>query len=83
MSGIAGIAYFDGRPVAPRDIESMARALRAYGPDGWGQLVEGSVGLLHMLMRFTPEDAFEQQPLTGGGGHLRLVAARGWTIGRS
>src|SRR5437763_5980352 len=62
MSGIAGLLRFDGQPVARRDLERMANALKIHGPDRSDVIVTGSVGLVHVLMRMTPEDQFDRQP---------------------
>jgi len=68
MSGIGGLLRFDGQPVVRRDLERMANALRPHGPDRSDVLVGGNIGLAHVLMRMTPEDLFERQPLRGASG---------------
>jgi asparagine synthase (glutamine-hydrolysing) len=68
MSGIAGLLRFDGAPVQRRDLERMANALRAHGPDRAEVMAAGSVGLVHVLMRMTPEDRFDRQPWRSAGG---------------
>jgi asparagine synthase (glutamine-hydrolysing) len=68
MSGIAGILRFDGKRVERRDLERVANALRPHGPDRSEVLAAGSVGLVHVLMRMTPEDRFEHQPWRGASG---------------
>jgi asparagine synthase (glutamine-hydrolysing) len=68
MSGIAGLLRFDGKRVERRELERMANALRAHGPDRSDVLVAGEIGLVHVLMRMTPEDRFERQPWRGGSG---------------
>lgn len=68
MSGIAGILRFDDVPVARRDLERMAGALRAHGPDRTEVMTAGAVGLAHVLMRMTPEDSFDRQPWRGPSG---------------
>ena len=70
MSGIAGIIRFDGKPIERRDLERVANALRPHGPDRAGVLVAGEVGLVHVLMRMTPEDRFDRQPWQGGSGAI-------------
>ena len=70
MSGIAGILRFDGKPVERRDLERMANALRVHGPDRSEVLVSGNVGLVHVLMRMTPEDRFDRQPWRGASGAI-------------
>src|ERR1700744_1569993 len=70
MSGIAGVLHFDGRDVARRDLERAANALRAHGPDRSDMVVAGRVGLVHVLMRMTPEDHFDRQPYRAASGAL-------------
>ncbi|MDD2856974.1 MAG: asparagine synthase-related protein [Desulfuromonadaceae bacterium] len=66
MSGIYGIVRFDGAPVLPETLGAMREAMAYYGPDGGGQWQEGSVGLGHLLLRVTPEDSYEVQPVKKG-----------------
>jgi asparagine synthase (glutamine-hydrolysing) len=70
MSGIAGILRFDGKPVERRELERMANALRMHGPDRAEVLVSGNGGLVHVLMRMTPEDRFDRQPWRGASGAI-------------
>jgi asparagine synthase (glutamine-hydrolysing) len=70
MSGIAGILRFDGQRVERRDLERVANALRAHGPDRSEVLVSANVGLVHVLMRMTPEDRFDRQPWRGASGAI-------------
>jgi asparagine synthase (glutamine-hydrolysing) len=70
MSAIGGLLRFDGQPVARRDLERMANALRPHGPDRSDVLVNDTIGFVHVLMRMTPEDLFERQPMRGAGGAL-------------
>jgi asparagine synthase (glutamine-hydrolysing) len=68
MSGIAGIVRYDGEPVVRRDLERAANALKAHGPDRSDLMVTGGIGLVHVLMRMTPEDRFDRQPWRGASG---------------
>ena len=70
MSGIAGILRFDDREIARRDLERAANALRSHGPDRSDIVVAGGIGLVHVLMRMTPEDQFDRQPYRGASGAL-------------
>ena len=70
MSAIAGLMRFDGRSVDRRDLERVANALRQHGPDRSGIVTNDGVGLLHMLMRMTPEDRFDRQPWQATSGSL-------------
>jgi asparagine synthase (glutamine-hydrolysing) len=48
----------------------VANALRAHGPDRSEVLVSANVGLVHVLMRMTPEDRFDRQPWRGASGAI-------------
>ena len=76
MSAIAGILRFDGQPVDQRDLDRMANALGAHGPDRRGVHAAGTLGLAHVLMRMTPEDIFDRQPLSAAGGVLLAADLR-------
>src|SRR5271154_4597527 len=65
MSGIAGLLRFDGRAVTERELDRPANALRQYGPDRSEIMAAGGIGLVHVLMRMTPEDRFDRQPWRG------------------
>jgi asparagine synthase (glutamine-hydrolysing) len=68
MSAIAGLLRFDGAPVSRRDLERTANALAQYGPDRAGVFAAAGIGLVHVLMRMTPEDRFDRQPERGSSG---------------
>jgi asparagine synthase (glutamine-hydrolysing) len=70
MSGIAGLLRLDGRTATRRDLERAANTLRQYGPDRSEIMTSGSIGLVHVLMRMTPEDRFDSQPWRGASGSL-------------
>jgi asparagine synthase (glutamine-hydrolysing) len=70
MSGIAGILRFDGKRVERRDLERVANTLRAHGPDRSDVVVAGNIGLVHVLMRMTPEDRFDRQPWRSASGAI-------------
>jgi asparagine synthase (glutamine-hydrolysing) len=70
MSGIAGLLPFDGRPVRRRELERVANTLHQYGPDRSDIVIEENIGLVHALMRLTPEDHFDRQPQRGTSGAL-------------
>jgi asparagine synthase (glutamine-hydrolysing) len=76
MSGIAGLLRLDGRTVIRNDLERAANALRQYGPDRSDIIVSGSIGFVHLLMRMTPEDHFDRQPLRGASGALITADVR-------
>jgi asparagine synthase (glutamine-hydrolysing) len=52
----------------------MLRAQEIYGPDASTQWSGGDIALGRRLMRLVPEDAFDRQPLIGGGGRYVLIA---------
>ncbi len=72
MSGICGIFRFDGTPVSERDLDRQIKRLAHRGPDRARAWTAGSIGLGHLMMRITREDAYDAQPLHGAG--LSLVA---------
>ncbi len=73
MSAIWAVLHFDGRPVEAGDLERMAAALTALGPERTGHWHAGPAGLGHGLQAFTPEDRLEQQPLVDPAGRYVLV----------
>jgi asparagine synthase (glutamine-hydrolysing) len=55
----------------------MNAALAAHGPEGGGTWIGRHVALGQRLMRFTPEDFFERQPLVSRSGrHILVTDAR-------
>ena len=70
MSGIAGLVRFDGRSVTSRELERTANALNQYGPDRVEIVAKENIGLVHALMRMTPEDRFDSQPQRGASGSI-------------
>jgi asparagine synthase (glutamine-hydrolysing) len=70
MSAQAGICNFDGRPVDPGLLGRMAASIAHYGPDGGGQHVRGSVGMVYRAFHTTKESRLESQPYTTGRGHV-------------
>jgi asparagine synthase (glutamine-hydrolysing) len=70
MSGIAGLLCFDRLPVSRPELERVANALRAHGPDRSQVMVNGNIGFVHVLMRMTPEDQFDRQPHCGPSGSM-------------
>ena len=66
MSGIAGLWWLDGRPVDKNHLMRAVEAMAHRGPDGSGVTVEGHIGLGHRLLKTTPEDKENHQPLVRG-----------------
>lgn len=73
MSAIAGIFFFDGRPVEPPQIRSMTHAMTHRGPDGIHHWCHGNVALGQCMFRTTPESLGEIQPLTNENESVALV----------
>ena len=76
VSGIAGLLRFDGRAVSRRDLERVANSLRQHGPDRSAIVAGEDIGLVHVLMRMTPEDRFDHQPWQGESGALITADVR-------
>jgi asparagine synthase (glutamine-hydrolysing) len=72
MSGICGLFRLDGAPVAERDLDRQMNALAHLGPDRARAWHGEAIGLGHLMMRITREDAFDAQPLHEG--ELSVVA---------
>lgn len=64
MSGIAGMAHSDGRPVDADLLRRMTNWLSFRGPDAQGIWANGPVGLGHALLSHTGEAERERQPAT-------------------
>lgn len=74
MTAIAGLWRFDGQPDAAESCARMLVSQQLYGPHAGAQWSCGDVAVGRRLMRVLPEDAFDRQPLVGGGGRYVLVA---------
>ena len=61
---------FDDQPVSRSELERVANALRAHGPDRSDISVSGGIGFVHVLMRMTPEDRSDHQPCQGQSGSM-------------
>jgi asparagine synthase (glutamine-hydrolysing) len=73
LSAIFGVLHTDGRPADVAGLEAMNAALAAHGTEGCGTWIGRNVALGQRLMRFTPEDFFERQPLLSRSGLQVLV----------
>jgi asparagine synthase (glutamine-hydrolysing) len=76
MSGIAGLLRFDGAPPKRAALERSANALRQYGPDRSAISSGETIGLVHVMMRMTPQDHFDRQPWRGTSGALITADVR-------
>ncbi len=63
MSAIAGFVHFDGHAPDTSIIKRMQAALTPYGRDAQNHVCTGNAALLRVLLRTTPEDALDNQPL--------------------
>ena len=63
MTAIAGIIRLDGAQVDRATIERMQNQLTPYGRDAQHIWQHQGVGLLRTMLRITPEDSLDQQPL--------------------
>ncbi|MFC3285483.1 asparagine synthetase B family protein [Litchfieldella rifensis] len=73
MSAIAGIIRSDGRPVDRTTLERMQTLLTPYGQDAQNHWYQGSATLLRTLLRTTPEDRLDHQPLVDAASGITLV----------
>ncbi len=67
MSAIAGILHPDGKPVDRASLERMQSLLTPYGRDAQNHWQAGSVALMRALLRITPEDSLDHQPMLASG----------------
>ncbi|WP_220815151.1 asparagine synthetase B family protein [Pseudomonas paralcaligenes] len=73
MSAIAGLIRLDRQAADRATLERMQALLTPYGRDAQRQWRRDAAGLLHTLLRSTPEDSFDQQPLAAPGGDCVLL----------
>ncbi len=74
MTALAGLWHFNGRPDADEGCARMLAAQELYGLHAVARWSDGGVALGRRLTRLLPEDAYDRQPLIGGGGRYVLVA---------
>lgn len=74
MSALAGLWNFGGNPDAVASCRRMLAAQEIYGPDDAALWGGGSIAMGRRLSASLPEDAYDRQPLIGGGGRFVLVA---------
>lgn len=70
MSALGGILNFDGKPVDERVLTTMSNALASNGPDGGGQYINGSIGVVYRAFWTNKESRQEQQPLVTNKGQV-------------
>lgn len=76
MSAQFGKFNFDGKPATPEDLREVRPALAPYGPDGEGQICQGSVAILYRAFHTTNEAVNEVQPLTLPAGTILTFDGR-------
>ena len=74
MSALAGIWHFNHKPDADKACSRQLAVQAIYGPHGESVWDDGAVALGRCLFQILPEDVYDRQPLTGGGGRYTLVA---------
>lgn len=63
MSAIAGFIHFDGQPTDQSTVKRMQATLTPYGRDAQNHICIGNAAFLRTLLRTTPEDSLDNQPL--------------------
>ncbi len=73
MSAIGGVVRLGGGQVEPAVLNRMAAALQPLGRDAQHILSQDMAGFVHTLLRVTPEDHFDRQPLHSRHANLILL----------
>lgn len=73
MSGICGEARFDGKPASAARIEKTAEMLAPRGPDGFGLVLHGGIGLSQHRLATIGLGTAEAQPFTDAGLGLTIA----------
>lgn len=68
MSTQAGVYFFDGCPADEAFLARLSAAIAQDGPDGGGQHLSGSVGMVHRAFHTTRESRLETQPYVSNDG---------------
>jgi asparagine synthase (glutamine-hydrolysing) len=74
VSGIAGLVRFDGKAVAPGEIDAMLVPMRRRGPDRQAAHAAGNAGFGQALLATTREALVEQQPWVHQETHWVVVS---------
>jgi asparagine synthase (glutamine-hydrolysing) len=74
MSGIVGIYYLNGRPVAQEQLSQIADCLMHRGADDKGIWIDQAVGFGHRMLWTTPESLGEKLPATNHQSGLTITA---------
>jgi asparagine synthase (glutamine-hydrolysing) len=70
VSALAGVFFFDRRPISPDLTTWLSTTLREYGPDRGGDFTTPGLAMVHRALMVTSEDLLDQQPLRSPGGHV-------------
>lgn len=73
MSIFFGIFRPQGGPVDPEAFEEMRKASEREGYDGMRTHIEDKIAVGHLMLRVSPEDDFDEQPLKSSCGRYLLV----------
>ena len=73
MSAIAGLIHLNGSRLDRDTLYRMQTLLTPYGQDAQNSWFQGSAGLSRTLLRITPEDSLDQQPLWHDGQQMAMV----------
>ena len=76
MSGIVGLAQFDGSPVVSGLFRTLTKFLAFRGPDNQQMWIKDNVGFGHTLFKTTEESERDSQPLTRDGKTWIVADAR-------
>jgi len=73
MSAIAGLIHLDNSRLDRDTLHRMQSLLAPYGRDAQHSWHQGCAGLTRTLLRITPEDSLDQQPLWHPGQQMAMV----------
>jgi len=73
MCGIAGKVTFNGRSVEPDRLRAMRDAISHRGPDDFGQLCKGQVGIANRRLSIIDLTPAGRQPMSNEDGSIHLV----------
>lgn len=73
MSAIAGLIHLNGSRLDRDTLHRMQSLLLPYGRDAQHSWHQGCAGLTRTLLRITPEDSLDQQPLWHPGQKMAMV----------
>lgn len=73
MSAIAGLIQLDASAIDRSTLQRMQTLLTPYGRDAQHSWHQQNAGLSRALLRTTPEDSLDQQPLWRAADKLAMV----------